>query len=380
VASKVKSKSPRAWFHPKDRAPPPKTAFDHHHGRWQGRASERSLAKAAGSADLATNVIDQKRAAEDSVTPQPIIIDCDPGQDDALAILLALGSPDELEVLAITAVAGNVPLRLTERNARKVAALGGRTDIPVHAGCDRPMVRDLVTAEFVHGKTGLDGADLPEPSVPLAGEHAVQAIIRMLRDHPSGTVTLCPVGPLTNIAMAMRLAPDIVARIKAIVLMGGAIGVGNITPAAEFNIYVDPHAADVVFRSGAPIMMHGLDVTHKALVTPSRLKAIEAIGSEVSRAVVGLLTFYNKFDQAKGEGQGAPLHDPCAIAFVMWPELFAGRHCHVQIDTQSEASMGRTLVDWRKRGDALPNTLAIDQIDADGFFALLTERLARLPL
>lgn len=314
------------------------------------------------------------------MAPEPIIIDCDPGQDDALAILLALGSPEEIEVLAVTAVAGNVPLALTEKNARKLVALAGRSDIPVHAGCDRPMVRDLVTAEFVHGKTGLDGADLPEPAMPLAEEHAVHAIIRHLRSAPEGSVTLCPVGPLTNIAMAMRLAPEITARIKAIVLMGGAIGVGNITPAAEFNIYVDPHAADVVFRSGVPIVMHGLDVTHKALVTPSRLKAIEAIGSDVSRAVVGLLTFYNKFDQAKGEGQGAPLHDPCAIAYVIWPEMFVGRRCHIEIDTMSEASMGRTLVDWRGRSERPQNALAIDEIDSDSFFARLTERLARLPI
>ena len=179
--------------------------------------------------------------------------------------------------------------------------------------------------------------------------------------------------------MAMRLAPDIVPRIKAIVLMGGAIGVGNITPAAEFNIYVDPHAADIVFRSGAPIVVHGLDVTHKALVTQSRLAAIKAIGTEVSEAVVGLLTFYNIFDQAKGEGQGAPLHDPCAIAYVMRPDLFSGRHCHVAIDTMSERSMGRTLIDWRGRTGEAANATVIDAIDADRFFAFLTERLARLP-
>ncbi|MEZ5931412.1 MAG: nucleoside hydrolase [Alphaproteobacteria bacterium] len=313
------------------------------------------------------------------MTKQPVIIDCDPGQDDALAILLALGSPDEIEVLAVTAVAGNVPLAFTEVNARKIVELAGRTDIPVHAGADRPLVRDLVTAEMVHGKTGLDGADLPDPSTPLASGHAALAIIEILRKQPEKTVTLCPVGPLTNIALALRLAPDIVPRIKAIVLMGGAIGVGNITPAAEFNIYVDPHAADVVFRSGVPLVMHGLDVTHKALVTPARLEAIRKIGTEVSEAVVGLLTFYNIFDQAKGEGQGAPLHDPCAIAWVMRPELFAGRECHVAIDTQSEASMGRTLVDWRGRLEQPANALVIDEVDADAFFALLTEGLARLP-
>ena len=313
------------------------------------------------------------------MAPKKIIIDCDPGQDDALAILLALGSPEEIEVLAVTAVAGNVPLALTEVNARKLVALAGRSDVPVYRGADRPLVRDLVTAEFVHGKTGLDGADLPDPSTPLADGHAALAIVDILRREPAGSVTICPVGPLTNIALALRLAPDIAANIKAIVLMGGAIAVGNITPAAEFNIYVDPHAADVVFRSNVPIVMHGLDVTHKALVTPSRLAAIKAIGSEVSEAVYGLLTFYNIYDQAKGEGQGAPLHDPCAIAYVMRPDLFGGRNCNVTIDIASEASMGRTLVDWRGRTDRPANALVVDQIDAAGFFELLTERLARLP-
>ncbi len=314
------------------------------------------------------------------MAPRSIIIDCDPGQDDALAILLALGSPEDINVLAVTAVAGNVPLALTEVNARKLVALAGRTDVPVYRGADRPLVRDLVTAEFVHGKTGLDGADLPEPTVSLADGHAALAIVDILRREPEGSVTLCPVGPLTNVAIAMRIAPDIIPRIKSIVLMGGAIGIGNITPAAEFNIYVDPHAADIVFRSGVPIVMHGLDVTHKALVTPSRLEAIREIGTEVSEAVHGLLTFYNIFDQAKGEGQGAPLHDPCAIAYVMHPDLFGGRDCHVEIDIMSEASMGRTLVDWRQRAEEPANAFVVDEVDADGFFKLLTERLARLPL
>jgi purine nucleosidase len=320
------------------------------------------------------------RSEEDGVIREKIIIDCDPGQDDALAILLALGSPEEIELLAVTAVAGNVPLALTEKNARELVALAERTDVPVYAGADRPLVRDLVTAEFVHGETGLDGAELPEPTSPLAEGHAALAIVDILRREPEGAVTLCPVGPLTNIALALRLAPDIAPRIKAIVLMGGAIGLGNITPAAEFNIYVDPHAADVVFRSGVPIVMHGLDVTHKALVSPSRLAAIQTIGSPISEAAVGLLTFYNKFDQAKGEGRGAPLHDPCAIAYVMRPDLFQGRRCHVAIEIAGEASMGRTLVDWRERTDKPVNAFVVDRIDADGFFALLTERLARLPL
>ena len=252
--------------------------------------------------------------------PAPIIIDCDPGQDDALAILLALASPEELEVLAITAVAGNVPLALTQANARKVVELSGRREVPVHAGCERPLVRALVTAEYVHGRTGLDGADLPAPTLPLADAHAVDALIDALRARPAGTVTLCPIGPLTNLALALLKAPDIAPRIRQIVLMGGAIGEGNITPSAEFNIYVDPHAAQVVFEAGVPLVMHGLDVTHQALVTPARLAAIRDLGTPVSAAVTGLLEFYNVYDQTRRGRPGAPLHDPCTIAWLLRPE------------------------------------------------------------
>ena len=315
------------------------------------------------------------------MTRRPIIIDCDPGHDDALALLLALASPDELAVLAVTTVAGNVPLALTEGNARRIVTLAGRGELPVHAGCARPLVRPLETAEYVHGASGLDGAELPEPAMPLQAPHAVDAIVDLLRSRPPGAITLCPTGPLTNLAMAMLKAPDVVPRIRAIVLMGGAIGLGNATPAAEFNIYVDPHAADVVFRSGVPIVMFGLDVTHQALVTAPRLAAIRALGTPVSRAVVGLLEFYNRFDEA-GQG-GAPLHDPCVIAYLLEPGLFAGRRCHVAIETASELTSGRTVVDWHgrgrlNRGPAPANALVIDRMDADGFFALLTARLARL--
>ena len=212
--------------------------------------------------------------------PQKIIIDTDPGQDDAVAILLALASPEELEVLGITAVAGNVPLELTAKNARIVCELAGRPDIKVFAGCDRPLAHDLVTAEHVHGKTGLDGPDLPDPTMPLQEQHGVDFIIETLRAEPEGTVTLCPLGPLTNIATAFQRAPEIAARVKEIVLMGGAyFEVGNITPAAEFNIYVDPEAAEVVFRSGVPLTVMPLDMTHKALVTKPRNDAFRAIGA-----------------------------------------------------------------------------------------------------
>ena len=314
------------------------------------------------------------------MAPRSIIIDCDPGHDDALAILLALGSPDQLDVLALTVVAGNVPLTLTEKNARKICEVAGRTALPVHAGCERPLVRELVTAEYVHGKSGLEGPELPEPQMPLAEAHAVDAIVEMLRTHPAGTITLCPTGPLTNIATVLQKAPDVRHHIREIVLMGGAIGEGNFTPAAEFNIYVDPDAAKVVFEAGVPLVMHGLDVTHQALVTPDRLEAIHQIGTPLSGTVVELLEFYNVYDQTRRGRVGAPLHDPCVIAYLLEPGLFRGRACHVAIETRGEHTLGRTVVDWSGRTPHPPNATVIHEIDADGFFALLTERLARLPL
>ncbi len=310
--------------------------------------------------------------------PRPIIIDCDPGQDDALAILLALGSSDDLEVVGITAVAGNVPLPLTEKNARKICELAGRPDVPVHAGCARPILRPLVTAEYVHGKTGLDGADLPEPSAPLAPGHAVDFLIDTLMARPQGEVTLCPIGPLTNVALAIVKQPAIIPRIGEIVLMGGAMAAGNTTPAAEFNIYVDPHAAQVVFEAGVKLTMLGLDVTHQALVDQDRLDAIAALGSPVARAATGLLDFFNRFDRERYASPGAPLHDPCVIAYLLAPELFSGRDCHVAIETASELTMGATLVDWWAMTGKPANATVIDQVDADGFFTLLTERLGRL--
>jgi len=312
-------------------------------------------------------------------TARKIIIDTDPGQDDAIAILLALASPSELEVLAITAVAGNVPLPLTLRNARVICELAGRQDVPVHGGCETPLVQTLVTAEHVHGKTGLDGADLPDPTLPAAETHAVDAIIDHLRREPPGTVTLCPLGPLTNIATALQRAPDIAERIAEIVLMGGAyFEVGNITPAAEFNIYVDPEAAEIVFRSGVDITVLPLDVTHKALTTRPRLEAIKAIGTSVSDAVAGLLDFYERFDVEKYGNEGGPLHDPCVIAYLLAPHLFSGRRINVEIETQSTLTRGMTVADWWGVTDRAANALFIGDVDADGFFGLLTERLARL--
>ncbi|MCR8826741.1 nucleoside hydrolase [Pseudosulfitobacter koreensis] len=312
-------------------------------------------------------------------TPRKIIIDTDPGQDDAVAILLAFGSPDEIEVLGITAVAGNVPLALTEKNARIICELADRRDIPVYAGCDRPLGRPLVTAEHVHGKTGLDGPSLPDPTMPLQEQHAVDYIIETLRAHDAGTVTLCPLGPLTNIATALQCAPEIAEKVQQIVLMGGAyFEVGNITPAAEFNIYVDPQAADIVFKSGIDIVVMPLDVTHKALVTSARNAAFRDLGTPVGIAVAQMTEFFERFDKEKYGSAGAPLHDPCVTAYLIRPELFTGRHVNVEIETTSELTLGMTVADWWGVTDRAPNATFIGDLDADVFFALLTERIARL--
>ena len=308
-----------------------------------------------------------------------IIIDTDPGQDDAVAILLALASPDEIDLLGITCVAGNVPLALTARNARMICELAGRPDIAVFAGCDRPLGRALVTAEHVHGKTGLDGPTLPEPQMPLQPQHAVDFIIDTVRTNPPGTITLCPLGPLTNIATALARAPDIAARLQEIVLMGGAyFEVGNITPAAEFNIYVDPQAAKAVFAAGVPLVVMPLDVTHKALVTAERNAAFRNLGTPVGIAVAQMTEFFERYDREKYGSLGAPLHDPCVTAYLLAPHLFSGRHVNVEIETTSELTMGMTVADWWRVTDRPANAMFMGQIDAQGFFDLLTQRLARL--
>ncbi|MEM1235661.1 MAG: nucleoside hydrolase [Pseudomonadota bacterium] len=305
-----------------------------------------------------------------------IIIDTDPGQDDAVAILLALASP-EVEVLGITAVAGNVPLELTAKNARIVCELAKRPDIPVFAGCDRPMGRDLVTAEHVHGKTGLNGVEHPDPTMALQDQHAVDFIIDTLRSMDG--VTLCPLGPLTNIGTALKHAPDIAERIEEIVLMGGAyFEVGNITPAAEFNIYVDPEAADIVFKSGVKITVAPLDLTHKMLTSAEWIAAMRAMGTDVGDAVAGWTDFFERFDVAKYGSAGAPLHDPCVIAYLIDPTLFTGRHCNVEIETESPLTRGMTVADWWGVTDRAPNATFLGDGDRTRFFTLLTTRLASL--
>ncbi|RQP04941.1 MAG: nucleoside hydrolase [Paracoccus sp. BP8] len=306
-----------------------------------------------------------------------IIIDTDPGQDDAVAILLALASP-ELEVLGLSVVAGNVPLHHTERNARMICELAGRPDLPVHAGCDAPLSRKLVTAEHVHGKTGLDGVTLPEPAMPLAPGHAVDFLIETLRREKPGSVTLVPIGPLTNIATAFRRAPDIVPRVQEIVLMGGAyFEVGNITPTAEFNIYVDPEAAKLVFASGAPLTVMPLDVTHRALTSRAWVEGMRAMG-RVGQAVASWTDFFERFDREKYGSEGAPLHDPCTIAWLLKPELFSGRYINVEIETQGEYTLGMTVADWWRVSGRTPNATFIRDVEPQGFFSLLTERIGAL--
>ena len=310
--------------------------------------------------------------------PRKIIIDTDPGQDDAAAIMLALGSP-ELDILGITTVAGNVPLARTSCNARIILEFCSRTDVKVYAGADRPIARPLVTAEHVHGKTGLDGPELHEPQMPLEARHAMDFIIETLRREPAGTVTLCTLGPLTNIATALEKAPDIAGRVRELVMMGGGFFEGgNITPAAEFNIYVDPEAAAAVFKSGIPIVMMPLDVTHKVLTLKSRVARLREIGSRPAIALVEMLDFFERFDVEKYGSDGGPLHDPTVIAYLLKPELFSGRDCNVEIETASPLTVGMTVVDWWQVTGRKHNARVMKDVDADGFFALLAERVGRL--
>lgn len=312
--------------------------------------------------------------------PRKIIIDTDPGQDDAVAILLALASPEELEVLGIVTVAGNVDLAKTTLNACKIVELAGRADIPIHAGADRPLARNLVTAEHVHGKSGLDGPDLPQPKIAARDARGADFIVQALLSAEPGAVTLCTLGPLTNIAAALTKAPEIAPRVGEIVMMGGAyFEVGNITPTAEFNIFVDPEAADIVMRSGIPITMHPLDVTHRVLTTKRRLGRIGGLGNASGAAVAAMLSFSEKFDVEKYGSEGGPLHDPCVIAYLLQPELFRGRRINVSVETAGTFTTGMTVADYWRVTDRPHNVHFIRSVDDEGFFELLTERLRRLP-
>jgi len=310
---------------------------------------------------------------------RPIIIDTDPSPDDAVAFLVALASPEDLEVLAITAVAGNVPVHLTSKNALKALELARRTDTPVYAGAAAPLLRPLVTAEEVHGRTGFDGYDLPEPSTPLARGFAPDAIVDLVMSRPRGEVTLCCLAPLTNIALAMAKEPRLAAHLREVVIMGGAFSEGgNITPAAEFNIYVDPEAAARVLSCGAPIVMIPLDCTHRALTTTPRLERLRSVGTPLTEAFYHLLKFNKLFDERKYGWEGGPLHDATVTAYLLAPEIFQGRRVNIEVECSSTLTRGMTVVDWWGVTGKPANVLFLRDIDADAYFDLVITRLARL--
>jgi len=303
------------------------------------------------------------------VTPIPLVLDCDPGHDDAIALLLALASP-EVELLGVTTVAGNLTLAKTTANAVRVLEHVERTDVPVAAGADRPLVRDPFVAAHVHGETGLDGPDLPPARGSPLDRHAVD----FLAEHAGGA-TLVAVGPLTNVAMLLAMRPE--ARPERLVVMGGAIAEGNITPAAEFNIWADPEAAARVFASGIDITMVGLDVTHKALLTPEHADELRGAG-RAGRLVAELFDFYHGFHRRTYGLPGSPVHDALALAYVLQRDLLEVRRLHVAVDWESQLCRGRTVVDvWKRTGNE-PNADVAVGVDGDRFVRLLIERIAAL--
>jgi purine nucleosidase len=308
--------------------------------------------------------------------PRPIIIDTDPGIDDAVAILLALASP-ELDVLSLVAVAGNLPLAATVRNARRIVELAGRTELAVYAGCPRPIgpnrVDGRVDAADAHGDLGLGDLELPEPAVAARPEHGVLHLIDTLRRAEPGSITLCALGPLTNIATALVMAPDVAGAIAALVVMGGGTH-GNVTPAAEFNMHCDPHAAALVFDSGVPITLVPLDVTEGVLSTAGRVARLRRLGTRCGDAVATLI--------GPRGGLGRPpmaMHDACVICYLLMPELCRWREAHVAVETHSPLTIGMTVIDRRAIPGRSPNARIVEAIDADGFYRLLAERIARLP-
>lgn len=314
------------------------------------------------------------------MSTRPIVIDCDPGLDDAINLFLAMSSPEELEILGITTVAGNVPLELTQRNACIVCDIAGRADVPVFAGCAHPLQRELITAENIHGRTGLGGLEIAAPRHPVEDQHAVDFIIETLLARPDDATTLVLTGPLTNAATAIIRERKILGKIADIVLMGGAMReAGNYSPSAEFNILLDPHAAEIVLQCGRPITMLGLDATHQVQVSPEQQERIGRINNDPGRATSRMLDFYLRHDSERFGNASAPLHDPCTVAWLLQRDLFVARQCNVSVETRSELTLGHTAVDfWGVTGRAA-NVAWVYQVDAAGLFDLLIERLGRYP-
>ena len=304
----------------------------------------------------------------------PIILDCDPGHDDAIALVLALASP-ELALKAVTSSAGNQTPDKTLRNVLRMLTLLNRTDIPVAGGARKPLMRDLIIADNVHGVTGLDGPALPEPAFKPQECTAVELMANVLRasDEP---VTLVATGPQTNVALLLNSHPELHSKIARIVIMGGSMGLGNWTPAAEFNIFVDPEAAEIVFQSGLPVVMAGLDVTHRAQIMAADVERFRAIGNPVATTVAELLDFFMEYHKAEKWGfHGAPLHDPCTIAWLLKPDLFTTVDRWVSVETQGKYTQGMTVVDYYSLTGNKPNTTLMVDIDRQGFVDLLAERL-----
>ncbi|WP_052418118.1 nucleoside hydrolase [Pseudooceanicola atlanticus] len=307
-----------------------------------------------------------------------IIIDTDPGQDDALAILLALAAEPGVEVAGITTVAGNVGVAQTTINALRVCQLAGRDDVAVHAGCAAPLMRPLHTAEFICGADGLAGMALPAPRRAANPGHAVSFLVDTIMTSAE-TVTLCALGPLTNIAMALRMEPAIADRIDRLVIMGGARDLGNITAAAEFNTFVDPHAAAIVFDAGLPITLFPLSATYQAVATPDRLTGFDA-KAPIQAQILSMLRRERPGGASLGGADGHPMHDPCVIAWLLWPDLFEGRDCRVDVEVTEGPTVGRTTIDWWGRSGAPANAHVVDRIDADAMFARMAEAVRALDL
>lgn len=306
---------------------------------------------------------------------QPIILDCDPGHDDAIAIVLALAS-QELEVKAITSSAGNQTPEKTLRNVLRMLTLLNRTDIPVAGGAIKPLMRELIIADNVHGESGLDGPALPEPSFAAQPCTAVELMAKTLRES-SIPVTIVSTGPQTNVALLLNAHPELHAKIARIVIMGGAMTLGNWTPAAEFNIYVDPEAAEIVFQSGIPVVMAGLDVTHKAQIHAEDIERFRAIGNPIATIVAELLDFFMEYHKDEKWGfVGAPLHDPCTIAWLLKPEMFTTVERWVGVETQGKYTQGMTVVDYYVLTGKKPNAEVMVDIDRSMFVDLLAQRLA----
>lgn len=308
-----------------------------------------------------------------------LIIDTDPGADDVVALLLALASPEELNVMAITTVAGNVRIDKTSRNARLAREWAGREEVPVYAGAGKPLVRTPIYAENIHGKEGLPGVQVHEPKEALAEGNAVHYLIDTLSKAPPHSITLAMLGPQTNLALALIQAPEITQGIKEVVVMGGAhFNGGNITPVAEFNIFADPDAAKVVLASGVKLTYVPLDVTHKILTSDQRIKQIQGLNNEAGRLVSSILNEYVKGDMVHYGLPGGPVHDASVIAWLLKPELFSGKLINVVIDNRDGPGFGQTVADWYDTLGQPKNVFWVENGDAQGFFDLLTQRLARL--